>query len=391
MEKVQLISKMSQGNFSLKDVSQLVSVVMRQACDLLDADRATLFVVRTMVVPSRGTNKSKVKRELYTFAADTTDPIIVPIDAGLVGVCVAQRSVVNISDAYEDKRFNREIDRQSGYRTKQVLCAPIMSDNAVVPFGPFDPETDQTATTTTLNDEPKATGVLQVLNRRGKDCGFSLRDEELIEGFAKQISMALDSIILSQRENDVKVRRFLLKYQNACVAKAWNKWQANHQKNKRQQHVQVRALQFWTRQKYARAWTPWINMVNARKRQRELMNRVLRRIERMRLHAGLQSWIRYFYFLRSNEEMTVTMEDLRRERALHREAIMKRGQTLMLLLKYVVISLKTTTSITNEFFKIFFLFLCFIFLFCFVKKNSTSPHEICHNGEMFEPVANLRR
>ena len=72
-------------------------------------------------------------------------------------------------------------------------------------------------------------------------------------------------------------------------------------------------------------------MVDARKRQRELMNRVLRRIERMRLHAGLQSWIRYFYFLRSNEEMTVTMEDLRRERALHREAIMKRGKTFMLL------------------------------------------------------------
>lgn len=329
MEKVQLISKMSQGNFNMKDVSQLVTVVMRQACDLLDADRAALFVVRTMVVPGRGTNKSKVKRELYTFAADTTDPITVPIDAGLVGVCVTQRSVLNISDAYDDKRFNREIDGASGYRTKQVLCAPIMSD-AGVPFEPFDPEAAH-ATSSTPNDEPTVTGVLQVLNRRGQDCGFSLRDEELIEGFAKQISMALDSIIISRRENDVKVRRFLLKYQNACVAKAWNSWHTSHKKNKHQRHLQARSLLFWTRQKYARAWTPWVNMVEARKRQRELMNRVLRRIEGVRLHAGLQSWVRYSYFLRSTEEMTVSMEDLRRERALHREAIMKRGKTFFVI------------------------------------------------------------
>ena len=86
----------------MTDVSKLVQVVMRQACDLLDADRATLFVVRTI----------KEKRELYTFLADGTDPIVVPIEAGIVGACVAGRSIINIPDAYEDQRFNRSIDRK---------------------------------------------------------------------------------------------------------------------------------------------------------------------------------------------------------------------------------------------------------------------------------------
>ena len=43
------------------------------------------------------------------------------------------RSLVNIADAYEDDRFNPEVDLKSGYRTKSVLCFPILNskDEAV--------------------------------------------------------------------------------------------------------------------------------------------------------------------------------------------------------------------------------------------------------------------
>ena len=54
--------------------------------------------------------------------------------------------VINIADAYKETNFNREIDRTSGYRTKQVLCAPIVA---------------------IAGETTKITGVLQVLNRTG--------------------------------------------------------------------------------------------------------------------------------------------------------------------------------------------------------------------------------
>ena len=38
--------------------------------------------------------------------------------------------VVNLKDAYDDKRFNKEIDQQSGYRTKTVLCMAIHDEGS---------------------------------------------------------------------------------------------------------------------------------------------------------------------------------------------------------------------------------------------------------------------
>ena len=71
LEKVSLISKMTQGLFNQTDVSDLVAVVMRQACDLLDADRATLFVVRTVHTKNKKNSTVQTyRRELYTFAAE---------------------------------------------------------------------------------------------------------------------------------------------------------------------------------------------------------------------------------------------------------------------------------------------------------------------------------
>ena len=203
--------------------------------------------------------------------------------------------VLNIADAYKETNFNREIDRTSGYRTKQVLCAPIV---------------------TIAGGTTKITGVLQVLNRTGThlENGFSLHDEELIIGFTKQISIALDSIIKNQNESDVKVRRFLYKYQNVCVSRAWNSWQHSHNVARRKRYIQTRAMQYWSRQKYSRAFTAWIYMLDERKRLKELMDRVLRRMERNGMHAGFQSWKRYAIYKRANEEMMVSIEDLKRER-----------------------------------------------------------------------------
>ena len=35
---------------------------------------------------------------------------------------------LNITDAYLDDRFNAQIDKITGYRTKSILCLPILNE-----------------------------------------------------------------------------------------------------------------------------------------------------------------------------------------------------------------------------------------------------------------------
>ena len=71
-----------------------------------------------------------------------------------MGWVVTHAQTLLIPDAYEDARFYKEADQQTGFRTRSVLCAPLMRDGEVI-------------------------GVLQILNPRDKK-SF---DEQELEGF----------------------------------------------------------------------------------------------------------------------------------------------------------------------------------------------------------------
>ena len=36
---------------------------------------------------------------------------------------------MNVFDAYEDPRFNKKVDIDTGYRTKTILCVPIKDES----------------------------------------------------------------------------------------------------------------------------------------------------------------------------------------------------------------------------------------------------------------------
>lgn len=47
------------------------------------------------------------------------------MDRGIAGHVASTGEGLNIEDAYEDNRFNPEIDSKTGYTTKTILCMPI--------------------------------------------------------------------------------------------------------------------------------------------------------------------------------------------------------------------------------------------------------------------------
>ena len=48
-----------------------------------------------------------------------------PTTAGLVGHVFGSKEPLRIDDAHADSRFNPEVDRRTGFRTRAVLCVPV--------------------------------------------------------------------------------------------------------------------------------------------------------------------------------------------------------------------------------------------------------------------------
>lgn len=54
-----------------------------------------------------------------------TEEIVIPFGVGIAGTVAQTKNTVNIKNAYEDPRFNCEIDQKTGYKTKNILSMPI--------------------------------------------------------------------------------------------------------------------------------------------------------------------------------------------------------------------------------------------------------------------------
>ena len=86
------------------------------ACYILKCDRISLFIYdknsdKLILVTAEGLNRAQIKMET---------------SRGIVGNCFTECKVIRIEDAYLDERFDKEIDRQTNYRTKTLLCYPLV-------------------------------------------------------------------------------------------------------------------------------------------------------------------------------------------------------------------------------------------------------------------------
>ncbi|KAF0242960.1 MAG: protein serine [Planctomycetota bacterium] len=141
---------------SVHDTDELLGIILSETVRVMNADRASLFLV------------DKRTNELIARIAQKAATMIrFPVGKGIAGHVAATKEVVNIVDAYNDPRFNPEFDKKTGYRTRTILCAPLLTrDNDVI-------------------------GVLQVINK--KDGEFTRYDEAFMLAFGSQCALALEN------------------------------------------------------------------------------------------------------------------------------------------------------------------------------------------------------
>ena len=113
------------------NVDEIILEVSADICALFNADRLTIYVVGE----DRQAIVSKVKTGLNSFK-DLKLPIAEHSVAGYVALA---KKTINIKDVYDEGelrainpnlRFLQEVDKRTGYRTKQMLVAPILEQGS---------------------------------------------------------------------------------------------------------------------------------------------------------------------------------------------------------------------------------------------------------------------
>lgn len=141
-------------------LEQILEAFTLKIGQILQADRTTIFLV------------DEEKEQLWSKVAqaDGEKPleIRIPLDVGIVGRVARTGECLNIPDAYNHPLFNREVDRQTGYRTRSILCMPIFST------------------------KDQVIAVVQLLNKAG-DQTFDQADEQQFRQFADSMGIILES------------------------------------------------------------------------------------------------------------------------------------------------------------------------------------------------------
>src|SRR3954471_17912839 len=116
-------------SLSARDLEAILAVTSKLAAPF-DLDTMLAEVVEAAKQVLQATDGSvwlydAAADELVLEVATSIEPVRVPAGAGIVGACARDRQVINVPDCYSDRRFNPEVDRRSGYRTRCMLTLPL--------------------------------------------------------------------------------------------------------------------------------------------------------------------------------------------------------------------------------------------------------------------------
>jgi serine/threonine-protein kinase len=139
VERVNLLLEMTRQVMSAPNVDVLLRLLSETTTRMLNADRATIFLI------------DWERREVWSRVAmgEGVGEIRVPLGVGIAGAVAMTGETINLPDAYADSRFNREVDRRTGYHTRNLLATPMLGENGKIvgvfqvlnkKEGPFLPE-----------------------------------------------------------------------------------------------------------------------------------------------------------------------------------------------------------------------------------------------------------
>jgi phosphoserine phosphatase RsbU/P len=158
---------------STLDLGELIHIILQIATRQTGAERGTVFLV------------DRERNEIWSLVGLGLEQQVIrlPADRGIAGWVAREGAAVRLENAYEDPRFEPDIDRKLGFKTHQLLCLPIRNEAGAI------------------------IGVLQLLNKQE---GFSDEDEAFLDALSAHVALALEKAQLHrERVEKEKMERDL--------------------------------------------------------------------------------------------------------------------------------------------------------------------------------------
>lgn len=142
------------------ELDALLEIIVDLAVRGTATERGTLYII------------DPVSRHLWSKVAQGPEKVEIrlPIGTGIAGTVAETGEVIRIQDAYADTRFNREVDRLSGFRTRNLLTVPMRNKQGLI------------------------IGVLQVLNK--STGAFADEDISFLEVLQTHAAIAIENALL---------------------------------------------------------------------------------------------------------------------------------------------------------------------------------------------------
>jgi len=164
---------------SAKDTNEILFSLQNDILGLFDAKRLTIYVVDGI--------KKQIVSKIKT--GDEVAEIRVPIsNDSIAGYCAVSGRIVNVGNAYDAKelkrinpqlQFNKSVDEKTGFKTAQVLAAPISYNKYLL-------------------------GVIQLMNKRNGN-PFTAEDHSYVQEISKALGIAFfNNQKLAQRRRPTK-------------------------------------------------------------------------------------------------------------------------------------------------------------------------------------------
>jgi sigma-B regulation protein RsbU (phosphoserine phosphatase) len=140
---------------STLDLGELIHIILQIATRQTGAERGTVFLV------------DSARKEMWSLVGLGLDEKVIrfPVDRGIAGWVAREGTAVRLDNAYEDPRFQPEIDRQLGFTTRRLMCLPIRNEAGAI------------------------IGVLELLN---KGESFTTEDEAFLDALSTHVALALE-------------------------------------------------------------------------------------------------------------------------------------------------------------------------------------------------------
>ena len=154
------------------DIGKLLNAVMNAITEIMDTEASSLLFY------DENTDELVFKVALGEAGDQLTEKFRTKTSEGVVGWCARTKTPVVVDDAYRDERFNPNFDKITGFRTKQVICAPLLFKGRLI-------------------------GVIQGINTKNKE-KFDEEDMKLFLKFADQAVLAVQNAIFFEKAIEEK-------------------------------------------------------------------------------------------------------------------------------------------------------------------------------------------